>query len=189
MLTLRNILDVDFATQMLVRDWRNSENIRKYMTSERIISEETHKKWIKSLENNNKTMFFIVFYEEKPIGIVTIYNIDYDNLKCEWGFYIFDTSLRGLGIGKRLEVSTLNFIFNEIGIKKLSCSVLETNPSVISMHKKMGFEQEGLFKEEVQRDDKRVDVIHLGMTSKTWEKIKNDRMQDIDLANIITKEN
>lgn len=46
-----NILDADIEQQMNIRNWRNNENIRKYMLNDHIISEEKHLDWLESLKN------------------------------------------------------------------------------------------------------------------------------------------
>lgn len=167
-LIFRNILKVDIDTQGLVREWRNSDNIRKYMYNENIISEESHSNWIKTLRNTNKKEVYVILYNDLPIGIISVDDIDFDNKRCEWAFYIYDTSLRGKGIGKRLEVSMIDYIFNELGMEKLNCAVLETNPNVIEMHKKFGFQVEGIRRGDIIKDGKRVDIYELGMQKERW---------------------
>ena len=182
-LVLKNILKVDESLQNLVREWRNSDEIRRYMCNENIISEKQHSEWIKSLKNSDRKEVYIVFYDESPIGVVSIDDIDFNNKKCEWGFYIYETSLRGRGIGQRFLVSVIDYVFNELGMEKLNGNVLEVNPNVIEMHKKLGFQMEGIRRKNILKNGKRIDVYNLGMLKEEWLSRRLEiNIQNEDLA-------
>lgn len=167
-LIFKNILKVDRDTQNLVRKWRNSDNVRKYMCNEKMISEEAHLNWLKSLESTNKKEVYVVLYNELPIGVISVDDIDFEHKKCEWGFYIYDISLRGKGIGKQLKISMADYIFNKLGMEKLNSIVLEINPNVIEMHKKLGFQIEGIRRKNIIKGGKRIDVYELGILKEEW---------------------
>lgn len=54
-------------------------------------------------------------------------------------------------------------------IEKLNCEVLETNPAVIKMHQKFGFELEGVRRKNILKDGSRIDVVLLGITKEEWK--------------------
>lgn len=182
-LIFKNINDLDYDTQMKVRDWRNEESIRKYMYDDSIISEENHKKWLTSLKTNNNRFVFVIYFEDREIGVISIDNIDYVNKKCEWAFYIFDPNLRGKGIGKRLEISMIDYIFNELKMEKLNCAVLANNLNVVEMHKHFGFQVEGIIRQNYIKDNERIDVYLLGMLKEEWLK-QRELYQDVKRAEI-----
>jgi RimJ/RimL family protein N-acetyltransferase len=68
--------------------------------------------------------------------------------------------------------------FEEMGITKLNCEVLETNPSVIKLHKKFGFVEEGIRRKNIIKNNARVDVHLLGLLKDEWSKVK-PRMQKV----------
>lgn len=165
----KNILDVDSELQNTVRDWRNSDDVKKYMFNEQNISTEEHRNWLKSLENSNKSITFVIFYENSPIGIVSLVNINNYHKTADWGFYIFSQENRGKGIGTNVLYKLINYAFNEINIIKLNCEALETNSNVIQLYKKMGFAVEGIRRKNIVKNEQRFDVIMLGILKEEWE--------------------
>lgn len=182
-LIFKNINDLDFDTQMKVREWRNEESVRVNMYDDSIISEEDHKNWLISLKNNSKRIVFVIYFEGREIGVISIDNIDYKNKKCEWAFYIFDSNLRGKGIGKRLEITMIDYIFNELNMEKLNCSVLSNNLSVVEMHKHFGFTVEGILRKNYIKNNERIDVYLLGMLKEEWMK-QRELYNDVKRAEI-----
>ena len=62
----------------------------------------------------------------------------------------------------------LDHAFGAAALEKLNCEVLEINPAVIKMHQKFGFVIEGVRRENIIRDGKRVSVVLLGITKSEW---------------------
>lgn len=122
------ILETDSDVQNRIRELRNMENIRKYMYTDHIISEEEHQRWLASLENNDKQFVMVVKFENEVVGLVSLNNINRLHRTADWAFYIHE-DLQGRGIGSVVEYMLIEKAFHEKGIIKLNCEVLETNPS------------------------------------------------------------
>jgi RimJ/RimL family protein N-acetyltransferase len=71
----------------------------------------------------------------------------------------------------------LELAFGELGLHKLSCEVLSTNPTVVNLHKKVGFKEEGVFRDQHFDGSRRIDVVRLGMLASEWESSR-DRLRD-----------
>lgn len=166
-----SILEVDSQIQEKVRVLRNQENIRKYMYTDHVISEKEHKCWISSLKGNTNDLVMVVKIEEKFIGVAYFNNIDQRNRKADWGFYI-KKEFQGKGMGSLIEYNMLDIAFEKMGLEKLNCAVLETNQSVIKLHKKFGFEPEGVLRKNILRDNSRIDVYLLGILNSEWKQEK-----------------
>lgn len=162
------ILNASEFIQNKIRHLRNQEDVRKYMYTSHEISEEEHKLWLDSLKGNKKQSVFVVMLEDEPAGVVSLNNINSVHKHADWAFYI-DGMLQGKGLGSRIEFWMLDHAFNEVGLEKLNCEVLETNPSVIKMHQKFGFSIEGVRKKNIIKNGERIDVVLLGITSSEWK--------------------
>jgi RimJ/RimL family protein N-acetyltransferase len=64
------------------------------------------------------------------------------------------------------------------GLEKLNCEVLQSNPAVISLHQKFGFSVEGVRRQNVIKDNVRVDVVMLGITRQEWA-ARRPKMEDV----------
>ena len=108
------------------------------MYNNKLISLEEHLNWIRThLQNKTKRIFKIIF-EEKLIGALITSNISLSKKESEWAFYLTKNSKTGLGA--IVEYKFLDLFFKTYPEFELKCEVLEFNKSVISLHKKFGFE-------------------------------------------------
>ncbi|WP_454053772.1 UDP-4-amino-4,6-dideoxy-N-acetyl-beta-L-altrosamine N-acetyltransferase [Clostridium sp. Marseille-Q7071] len=169
-LKLRKILKEDL---MLIAIWRMSEEVTKYMYTDPILNYETQLKWLKNIEANPFARYWVISYDDKPIGVLSITSIDMINKRCSWAYYIGDTSLRGKGIGKILECNIYDYVFEVLNLNKLCCEVLEFNEKVIEIHKKYGSEVEGVLKEHIIKNGKPHNVVVMGITKDKWKAIKD----------------
>jgi UDP-4-amino-4,6-dideoxy-N-acetyl-beta-L-altrosamine N-acetyltransferase len=167
-MTFKDITTVNKELQLAIREWRNHINIRKNMYTDSIISEQQHQVWINSLLADKSTKVYIAYKKDDAIGVVSINNINKLHKKADWAFYLNPDFLSSKGLGTLVEYHFLNYIFNNFEVEKLNCEVLETNPSVIKLHKKFGFTEEGIRRKNVIKDNKRIDVYLLGILKEEW---------------------
>jgi len=104
----------------------------------------------------------VVFEENQILGVVGFNNIDKIHQKSDWAFYLDKLDI--IGLGAILELYIIDYAFNEMGIEKLNCEVLESNLSVVKMHKKFGFIEEGFRHSNIIKKDTRIGVFFLGLT-------------------------
>ena len=162
------LVDASHVVQAHVRTLRNQEDVRKYMYTSHEITESEHQGWLASLKGNNRQMVFVAMSDGQAIGIVSLNSINAVQKTADWAFYL-DTEIQGKGLGSIVEFWMLDYAFNEAGIEKLNCEVLETNPTVIKMHQKFGFELEGVRRKNILKDGSRIDVVLLGITKEEWK--------------------
>lgn len=176
--SLQNLCDCSLEQQLCVLDIRNGEAVRNAMYSDHIISRDEHLNYIDALRSDKKQRIFAVLNAEAtPVGVVGLNNIDLVHKKSDWAFYL-DASARG-GVGSALEIFMLNHVFEDLGLEKLNCEVLETNPMVVAMHKKFGFSEEGYRRANVIKDGVRIGVHFLGITREEWQAHKPHIMQQL----------
>lgn len=162
------ILSLDLEGQMRIRDLRNEESIRKWMYADHIISANEHLAWLHSLDGDeSKAVFAIADENSECIGVVSLSQIDKVHLRADWAYYLSE-SARG-GLGAAIEFCFIDFVFTKLGLFKLNCEVIEGNETVVKMHKKFLFAQEGVKRSNVVKSEDRKDVYLLGLTKSDWE--------------------
>lgn len=157
----------------MVRKWRNSQEVSAYMYTERHITEEDQIKWFNKVSLDTSCKYWIICYEERMVGLVSITEISDVFDSCFWAFYLGDTSIRGAGIGAKVEYNILKIVFEDLKLNKLRCEVFTFNNKVITMHEKFGFRREAYYREHVKKGDTYYDVVGLAMLKKEWEQVKN----------------
>lgn len=167
-----NILDVDEELIELVRNWRNSKQVSQYMYTNHSITKEEHQRWIKKLKTSDTGKAWIIKYDEKPIGLAQLSNIDYTNKTTEWGFYIADKSIRGRGVGSASLYKLIKYVFDEMKFNKMRTILLENNINAMKLYKKFGFKGEGKIEEKFNRNGKEINVILMGLIKDEWKNRK-----------------
>ena len=167
-LDFENILDSDQKTLELVRNWRNSEEIKRYMITDHYITKSEHEKWIKNLKTKNTAKAWLIKYNKKLVGLVYLSNINYKNRKTEWGVYIADESVRGKGVGSATLYKLMEYVFDEMNFHKMNTKILENNLIALRLYKKFGFKREGRLRKQLLRDGKPINVILMSLLKKDW---------------------
>jgi len=167
-----DILKVDGELLELVRIWRNSKHVSQYMYTNHHITREEHQRWLENLKIKNTAKAWIIRCDEKPIGIVSLSNIDYRNKTTEWGFYIADESMRGKGVGSTALYKLMKYVFDEMNFNKMYTKVLGNNRVAIKLYEKFGFKKKGMLEKTLFRNGRRIHVFLMEISENGWEKIK-----------------
>lgn len=160
----------------MVLFWRNQDFVREMMYSSDIISMEQHLEWFKTLQKQKTSIAQVFYFDEKPYGVVYIHQIDYSNGTCKWSFYIGDKEAPP-GFGIVLGYLAICYIFDYLHLRKICAEVLGFNDKSYHFHKKLGFEQEGLLKEQISKGGRYVDVILFGLFESKWSE-QSGRIKD-----------
>lgn len=162
----------------LVRLWRNSPEVAQYMYTENAITAQQQEAWFNKIKDDESSRYWIIKYDNKKIGLVSLTGINKTFNSCYWAFYLGTDIPRGGGIGSKIEFNVLEYVFNELKLNKLRCEVMVFNEKVISMHEKFGFRREAYYRQHIKKNGKWIDTIGLAILKEEWEKQK-DYMKSI----------
>lgn len=157
----------------LVREWRNSKEVAAYMYTENVITEEQQKNWFKKIDQDSTCLYWIIEYDGKKLGLASVTNINMTLNSCYWAFYLGDSSVRGAGIGAKIEYNVIEYVFNKLNLNKLRCEVFVSNDKVIKMHEKFGFRREALYREHCIKGENKLDVVGLALLKSEWVQIRD----------------
>ncbi len=169
-----NLLPLSADDLEMVRQWRNSPEVAAYMYNDHFITEEQQKNWFASLQKNTSAKCWIIEYDGKKLGLVSVTDINSTFSSCSWAFYLGDNSVRGAGIGGKVEYNIMKYVFEELKLIKLRCEVFVFNDNVIRMHEKFGFRREAYYREHCFKNGKFEDVVGLAILKSEWEAIKEN---------------
>ncbi|QEE16026.1 UDP-4-amino-4,6-dideoxy-N-acetyl-beta-L-altrosamine N-acetyltransferase [Promethearchaeum syntrophicum] len=155
-----------------VRNWRNNSEISQYMYTNHEITKEEHLNWYHNYVQKGKIHFWIVILNGIPIGAINISNIDKVNKRCFWAYYLADSSVRGKGLGKIIELNVYKYVFEEMKMNKLCCEVLKSNDIVVKIHQKYGSVIEGVFKQHIFKNGHFQDIVCMAIIQSSWEEKK-----------------
>lgn len=161
----------------LIYYWRNSEQVRKYMFNDQLISHDEHKSWFEKTLHNT-SIYRVYEYNKRPVGLVYFNDLDSKNNMCTWGFYLGEEDIPS-GIGSVMGFMALKMIFEEYGFRKLCSQAFANNIRSIYYHKKLGFSVEGTLRKHILRNDKYEDIILLAYFKEQWYQEKQQLSEKI----------
>ncbi len=161
------LTDISTESQLKVRDVRNEESVRKWMYTDHAIELNEHLGWINRLKTDKKQIVFVILDEkDNPLGVVSVNAIDHLHKKTDWAYYLTEQA-RG-GLGSAIEYAFIDFVFDNLDMHKLNCEVIEGNDSVVKLHKKFLFTDEGFKRSNITKEGKRIGIHFLGLTKEDW---------------------
>ena len=154
----------------IILEWRNSEDIRSQMMHQNLITKKDHCNWYKIVSSGQGDYRVkMVYFNDTPIGLVYLSDIDFVNKCVSWGLYIGEKKYRGLGLGRIMMAELLSWGFDELDFYRMYTSVLENNVKALSMYYKFGFKNEGVWEKHVLlMDGNRTNLLYLGMCIEDW---------------------
>lgn len=109
-----------------------------------------------------------IYREGRLVGIVGAENIDERDKKLEMKKLIGEREHRGKGVGTRATFGFLYYAFMIREMHKVYVHFRDINIRNLNLNSRFGFELEGLFLEELQAPEARVDVVRMGLLKPTW---------------------
>jgi len=155
-------------------NWRMKPEITKNMYTEPELNLNKQYRWFEMIKQDKNKKYWVIEINEIPIGAIYLYDIDYKNNNCSWGYYIGRDDFKGRGLAKKLEYNIYNYVFEKLKLNKLWCEVLSFNDIVVKIHEKYGSKVEGVLRQQIKKDGKYYDVVRMAILKEEWDKIKND---------------
>lgn len=145
--------------------WRNSSRVRNNFLDQRLFTKEGHRYWLENYVFTGKVVQFIIIDNEanKDIGSIYLRDINREHEKAEYGIFIGDEE--GLGKGYATEAGRIvvEFAKRELKLHRLYLKVLYENKGAIKSYEKVGFQEEGILKDEVFLGGKYHNIVLMGM--------------------------
>ena len=164
---LRDIIEEDLP--QLLR-WRNEERIRHVMYTDHIITPEEHQRWFDGISadaEGKRSRHWLFEYQGMPLGQVNVTDIIERHKRCCWGFFIGKKDAPR-GSGMAMGILAIDRIFTELELNKVCGEALAFNEASIRYHKSLGFQEEGRFRQHIQKKEEFYDVVCFGLLRKEW---------------------
>lgn len=172
-MALRLLTEADLLP---VLAWRNAPEVRKHMYSSNEIREQEHRAWFQQMRTDASVRWYI---HENAEGISdgVAYFTQYSqiNRSAFWGFYMSPQAKPGMGTS--LGIDALDQAFSGLNLHKLNSEVLSSNLRSLRFHEKLGFRNEGVFRDFHFDGNHYVDVVRYGMLASEWLQTRPDFMR------------
>jgi RimJ/RimL family protein N-acetyltransferase len=137
-------------------------------------SEAELAQWLEGLQKDKNTFTFAVRTQDSDalVGTVELDGILWAHGVSGFGIAIRDRAHWGKGYGTEAAQLALAFAFNELNLHRITATVFGYNARSIALMEKLGFQREGAFREFLQRDGERYDMLLYGLLRREWEEHK-----------------
>lgn len=123
-----------------VRQWRNDAKIKQHMFYTDDITEEQQQAWFNSIDNNNN-FYFVIYTNNKPIGVINIADINWPRKTAQAGLYVYDDTSISSDVPVRASLAMLDVFFLLLGMEKVYAKVKGDNKVAHNYNTSLGFGQ------------------------------------------------
>jgi RimJ/RimL family protein N-acetyltransferase len=134
-------------------------------------TEATLAEWLEERHKATDHFLFAVrpLDSDELLGYVELDGVLWSQQVCGIAFCFGDPANRGKGFGFAAAQMALQFAFDELNLHRVTLTAFDYNQQSIALAEKLGFQREGVFREFLQRDGKRHDMLLFGLLRREWE--------------------
>jgi len=154
--------------------WQRDTELIRLADSDpsRLSSEKKIKAWFDEQAENGLTSERYSFSvrtlaEDLYIGSLGLW-VDLIHSEAWVGLWIGEREFWSRGYGTDMMKLCQQYVFLELGLKRLSLGLFEYNPRALRSYEKCGFRLEGRTHKEVLREGKRYDSLWMGILHEEW---------------------
>ncbi len=124
----------------LLREWRNSENVKKYMEFREHITPEMQQQWFETVNNYNN-FYYIIEHKEVKIGVINEKNVDREGKgTSESGIYIALEKYRNTHIPVLASLMLIEISMFLLDGRESYIRILNDNHESINYNTSIGYE-------------------------------------------------
>lgn len=157
----------------MILAWRNHASIRSMMFTNREVNLDEHRAWFEKASRDPTRRLLIVETSEGPLGFVQFDRVEIGGVS-DWGFYARPDAPKGSG--QLLGLAGLDYAFSNLNLHKVCGQALAFNHASIGMHRRLGFRQEGLLRDQHRAETAYHSVFHFGLLQPEWSDARGDIM-------------
>jgi len=124
----------------LVRYWRNSKDISRFMEYKKFITEDQQKKWFNSL-NPLCDFYFLINWNGQKVGLIHSSAINWNDKTAHAGLFVWDKNYIATHIPVLASLAMLECFFEKFNIQKYFAKVGRGNSVAIRYNAALGFTQ------------------------------------------------
>jgi UDP-4-amino-4,6-dideoxy-N-acetyl-beta-L-altrosamine N-acetyltransferase len=132
-----NLQKIDKSNLEMIRSWRNSEFVKKYMVFQDQITSEMQQKWFHNIDNVNN-YYFLIIQDHEAIGLANIKDINYDLKTGESGIFMKSEDYTNSDSGVKATLALLDFAFIELNLARLYQTITKANKAAQNFNKHLG---------------------------------------------------
>lgn len=151
--------------------WINDPRNHTYLHYDLPLEVEKTRKWFQSIKDRTDRYDAVIEADGVAVGLIGLLGIDMRNRKAEYYVCLGEQAYRGKGIAGEATKLLLKYAFVDLNINKVYLYTEYDNLKARRLFEKAGFIQEGLLKEDLIYNGRRVDRYVYGYTKQAYEAV------------------
>lgn len=154
--------------------WINDSNNNTYLHYDLPLELEKTEAWFEKNKDRADRYDAIIEVDGNSVGLIGLLGIDFKNKKAEYYICIGEADYKGKGVATIASKMLLEYAFDTIGLNKVYLYTEYDNISAQRLFERLGFKKEGLLKEDIIYNDRRVDRFFYGITKQGYKNVGNN---------------
>ena len=141
--------------------WINNENNNKYLHYDLPLSVDKTLVWFRNVKDRIDRADYTITCDGKPVGLIGLLNIDRTNKKAEYYICIGEKQYKRKGIACTATKMLLNIAYKEFNLNKIYLYTEVNNVPAQRLFEKIGFKKEGLLREDIIYNGRKLIDIYM----------------------------
>ena len=144
--------------------WFSNQDVCKFNSHGKFFKTKAwFETYIKNIDHGNLLVWAICHIEDGHIGNMSLQGINIIDRTAELAVLIGESSHWGKGVGNLAGKKIIYHGFQKLGLHKIYCGTAATNHGMRKLATSLGMQEEGIRKEHLFLEGKRVDLIEYGI--------------------------
>jgi RimJ/RimL family protein N-acetyltransferase len=154
----------------LLAKWSLNEKLQRFLDAlpYKPRSEGDMKEWVNGKDHNTIRLAIRLRESGRLIGYAELDGILWSHRVAGLSILIGEEEHHGKGYGREAMECLLAYAFSELNLHRVQLTVFSYNTRAIRLYESLGFTKEGSFREFLQRDGCRHDMLLYGMLVDEW---------------------
>jgi RimJ/RimL family protein N-acetyltransferase len=153
--------------------WRSDGQMMRYFDAVPAVppSPAQLETWLQNAQASTTGYLFGIrlLENDRLLGLLEVDGIIWSQRVAWLSLFIGHPEDRGKGYATDAMEVTLRLAFHELNLHRLQLSIFAYNASSIALAERLGFVREGVFREFLERDGQRHDMLLYGLLRHEWE--------------------
>jgi diamine N-acetyltransferase len=163
--------------------WLSDGETASFLSMRAPMSVAMEEKWFDDMvaHQGKETYHFVicVLADDRPVGTISLFDIDYVNGNAGIGISIGEKDLWGQGLGTDAMFALMDFGFGQLPLERLWLEVYDYNSRARRSYDKCGFVLEGVERHAVFKHGRYVDVELMSILRDEWAAQPRKKMWEL----------
>jgi RimJ/RimL family protein N-acetyltransferase len=161
----------------LVQPWLNDPEVTRTLRTQGPLSQYAENAYIERILQSQNDLIAILVRRagDVPVGVAGLHQMDFKARHAVFGITIGVKEAWGQGFGTEATFLLLRHAFETLNLNRVWLQVYDYNTRGLRTYEKLGFQKEGLLRQDCYREGRYWDTILMGLLRAEWEAV-NARM-------------